>query len=147
MKSAEKILVICGVALGALLSGCSRPASADAAALPEKDGVYFITPRDGDVVTSPVVVRCGLKGRGVAPAGVAQANTGHHHILVDEVNLPAMNTAFPTDEHHIHFGGGQTEATLKLAPGKHTLQLVLGDHLHVPLGEPWISQRITITVK
>jgi hypothetical protein len=147
MKSAEKILVACCVVLSALLSACSRPPSAVAAAYPEKDGVYFITPRDGDVVTSPVMVRFGLKGKGVAPAGTNLANTGHHHILVDQTNLPPMNAAIPSDDRNIHFGGGQTETALKLAPGKHTLQLVLGDHLHVPLGEPWVSERITITVK
>ena len=147
MKSTDKLLVAGWVVLSALLGACSRPPPVVAAAYPEKEGVYFITPRDGDVVTSPVMVRFGLKGKGVAPAGVNQANTGHHHILVDETNLPPMNAAFPSDEHHIHFGGGQTEATVKLAPGKHTLQLVLGDHLHVPLGQPWVSERITVTVK
>jgi hypothetical protein len=145
MKSAEKLLVACGLVLGALLGGCSKPAPA--VALPEKDGVYFITPRDGDTVTSPVVVRFGLKGKGVAPAGVNQANTGHHHILIDVADLPPMNVAVPSDERHVHFGGGQTETSLKLTPGKHTLQLVLGDHLHVPLGQPWVSEKITITVK
>ncbi len=145
MNSAEKFLVAGCVALSAFLGACSRPPAA--AALPEKDGVYFITPRDGDTVTSPVVVRFGLKGKGVAPAGVAQANTGHHHILIDVADLPPMNVAVPSDERHVHFGGGQTETSLKLTPGKHTLQLVLGDHLHVPLGQPWISEKITITVK
>ena len=145
MNSAEKLLVSCCVVLSALLGACSRPPAA--VALPEKDGVYFITPRDGDTVTSPVVVRFGLKGKGVAPAGVAQANTGHHHILIDVTDLPPMNVAVPSDERHVHFGGGQTETSLKLTPGKHTLQLVLGDHLHVPLGQPWVSEKITVTVK
>lgn len=146
MKSAQTFLVSCCVALSALLGACSRPPAA-AAALPEKEGVYFITPRDGDTVTSPVAVRFGLKGKGVAPAGVAQANTGHHHILIDVADLPPMTAAVPSDERHVHFGGGQTETSLKLTPGKHTLQLVLGDHLHVPLGQPWVSEKITVTVK
>ena len=145
MNSAAKLLVSCGLVLSALLGACSKPPAA--VALPEKDGVYFITPRDGDTVTSPVVVRFGLKGKGVAPAGVAQANTGHHHILIDVTDLPPMNAAVPSDERHVHFGGGQTETSLKLTPGKHTLQLVLGDHLHVPLGQPWVSEKITVTVK
>ena len=145
MNSAPKFLFSCGLVLSVLLGACSKPPAA--VALPEKDGVYFITPRDGDTVTSPVVVRFGLKGKGVAPAGVAQANTGHHHILIDVADLPPMNVAVPSDERHVHFGGGQTETSLKLTPGKHTLQLVLGDHLHVPLGQPWISEKITVTVK
>ena len=144
MNPAAKFLVASCVGISALLSACSKPPAA--AALPEKDGVYFITPRDGDTVTSPVVVRFGLKGKGVAPAGVAQANTGHHHIVIDS-DLPPMTAAVPSDEKHVHFGGGQTETSLKLTPGKHTLQLVLGDHLHVPLGEPWVSEKITVTVK
>jgi hypothetical protein len=145
MNPAAKLLVSCGLLLSALLGACSKPPAA--VALPEKDGVYFITPRDGDTVTSPVVVRFGLKGKGVAPAGVALANTGHHHILIDVTDLPPMNVAVPADERHVHFGGGQTETSLKLTPGKHTLQLVLGDHLHVPLGQPWVSEKITVTVK
>jgi hypothetical protein len=99
------------------------------------------------VVTSPVTVRFGLKGRGVAPAGTNQANTGHHHLLIDAAALPPMNAPIPADEHHVHFGGGQTEAVVQLTPGKHTLQLVLADHLHVPLGQQWVSEKITVTVK
>lgn len=146
MKSPYNILVIPFLVLGALLSACSK-APAPAASYPQQEGVYFITPREGDVVTSPVMVRFGLKGKGVAPAGVNQANTGHHHLLIDEATLPPTNAPFPSDGHHVHFGGGQTEAAVTLAPGQHTLQLVLGDHLHVPLGQPWISERITVTVK
>ncbi len=146
MNDPCKFMVVPLLALVAMLSACSKPPAAPAA-LPQQDGVYLITPRDGDAVTSPVIVRFGLKGKGVAPAGVNQANTGHHHILVDETTLPPMNAPFPSDGHHIHFGGGQTEALVTLPPGQHTLQLVLGDHLHVPLGQPWISERITITVK
>lgn len=145
MKVADKLLLCSVLVVGAVLGGCAKPHTH--AALPEKDGVYFITPRDGDVVTSPVVVRFGLKGKGVAPAGVNQANTGHHHILVDATTAPSMTAPLPSDDRHVHFGGGQTETSLKLTPGQHTLQLVLGDHLHVPLGPAWMSEKITITVK
>jgi len=134
------------VVLGALLGGCA-PQPPMAAPYPAADGVYFITPRGGDTVTSPVTVRFGLNGSGVAPAGVNQANTGHHHLLVDATSLPPMKAPIPADEHHIHFGGGQTQAVVDLKPGQHTLQLMLGDHLHVPLGQPWISEQITVTVK
>jgi hypothetical protein len=136
------------LALSAFLGACSRqqPASA-AASLPNQEGVYFITPRNGDTVANPVIVRFGLRGRGVAPANVNLPNTGHHHLLVDVANLPPMNAPVPADANHIHFGGGQTETSVTLAPGSHTLQLVLGDHLHVPLGKEWISEKITVTVK
>jgi hypothetical protein len=83
---------------------------------------------------------------GVAPAGVATPNTGHHHLIVD-APLPPENAAIPADAKHLHFGGGQTETTLDLPPGEHTLQLVLGDHLHVPHRPPVVSSRITIRVK
>lgn len=109
--------------------------------------VYFITPRDGATVGREVTVRFGLKGMGVAPAGVAMEHTGHHHLLVDATDLPAAGRPIPNDEHHMHFGGGQTQTVLKLAPGTHTLQLELGDASHVPFDPPVVSKRITIHVK
>lgn len=108
--------------------------------------LYFIAPEDGAVVTSPVKVKFGLDGMGVAPAGVNVKNTGHHHLLVD-TDLPPLDKPIPSDENHIHFGGGQTETTLELEPGRHTLQLLLGDHTHVPHDPPVASKKITITVK
>jgi hypothetical protein len=84
---------------------------------------------------------------GVAPAGTEVANTGHHHLLVDVDELPAIDRPIPADEHHRHFGGGQTEVELELEPGKHTLQLFLGDRFHVPHEPPVVSERITITVE
>ncbi len=128
------------------VTACSQQGAAPAS-YPDQDGVYIVTPRDGDVVTSPVTVRFGLKGRGVAPAGVDLQNTGHHHLLIDVASLPPLNAPLPADEHHVHFGGGQTETVVELAPGRHTLQLVLGDQLHIPHDPPWISDRIAITVK
>jgi len=113
---------------------------------PEGARVYFIGLEDGDTVSSPVVVRFGLENMGVAPAGVDQAATGHHHLLIDtELTDPSL--PIPSDENHRHFGGGQTEVSLDLAPGKHTLQLVVGDHLHIPHDPPIVSQRIEITVE
>ena len=109
--------------------------------------VYIISPKDGAVVTSPVTVRFGLKGMGVAPAGVAFENSGHHHLLVD-VDPPAdLSQPIANNEHSLHFGKGQTETELKLTPGKHTLQLLLGDQLHVAHDPPVMSKKITITVK
>jgi hypothetical protein len=109
--------------------------------------VYLITPKDGATVGPDVTVRFGLKGMGVAPAGVAGEHTGHHHLLVDVKELPAAGQPIPKDQQHLHFGGGQTETTLKLAPGVHTLQLELGDANHVPFDPPLVSKRITIRVK
>ncbi len=108
--------------------------------------LYIISPANGETLSSPVTVRFGLTGMGVAPAGVATPNTGHHHLIVDSP-LPALDGPQPKDEKHIHFGGGQTETTLTLAPGKHTLQLVLADKDHVAHEPPLVSAPITITVK
>jgi hypothetical protein len=135
-------------------SDSSRPAPETAPASTEPPGrtkappdavVYIISPHDGDTVSSPVTVRFGLKGMGVAPAGVDVDNTGHHHLLIDKDSLPPMDQ--PMGDYAIHFGGGQTETTLELAPGRHTLQLVLGDRLHVPFDPPVVSDKITITVE
>lgn len=109
--------------------------------------VYIITPKDGATVKPDVTVRFGLKGMGVAPAGVARDHAGHHHLLVDVKELPAAGQPIPKDAQHLHFGGGQTETTLKLAPGTHTLQLELGDANHIPFDPPLASKRITIHVK
>jgi hypothetical protein len=114
---------------------------------PEGAEVYIISPADGDVVSSPVTVRFGLKGMGVAPAGVDKANTGHHHLLIDLSELPASDKPLPADAQHRHFGGGQTETTAELSPGKHTLQMIMGDMNHFPHDPPVISEKITITVE
>lgn len=108
--------------------------------------LYFVSPHDGSEITSPVTVRFGLSGMGVAPAGVEKEKTGHHHLIVD-ANLPDMDKPIPSDANYRHFGGGQTEAVLELSPGKHTLQLLLGDFTHVPHSPPITSNQITITVK
>lgn len=113
---------------------------------PDSANLYIISPAHGETVTSPVTVRFGLKGMGVAPAGTAKENTGHHHVLID-TSLKSMDKAIPNDANHKHFGGGQTEGTLTLSPGRHTLQLMLGDMKHVPHDPPVMSQKITIFVK
>jgi hypothetical protein len=114
---------------------------------PEGAEAYIITPGDGDTVTSPVTVRFGLKGMGVAPAGVNKPDTGHHHLLIDLKSPPALDKPLPADANHKHFGGGQTEVTLELPPGKHTLQLIMGDYAHIPHDPPVMSKKITITVE
>jgi hypothetical protein len=113
---------------------------------PEGAKLYIISPVDGAAVENPITVRFGLRGMGVAPAGVATAATGHHHLLVD-AELPDLDRPIPSDDRHRHFGGGQTEVSLELAPGTHTLQLLLGDQNHVPHDPPVLSRRITVIVR
>ena len=109
--------------------------------------VYIISPKNGATVKSPVTIEFGLKGMGVAPAGVKFENSGHHHLLID-TDVPAdLNAPLPTSDNVRHFGKGQTEATIELKPGKHTLQLVLGDDKHTPHNPPVMSKKITVTVK
>ena len=125
----------------AAMPGLPRTASPPGAA------VYIISPKDGETVTSPFTVVFGLRGMGVAPAGVDMENTGHHHILID-TDLPVnLGMPLPADATHVHFGKGQTEAHVALPAGKHTLQLVLGDKLHVPFDPVVASPKITVTVK
>ncbi len=113
-----------------------------------KPTVYIIAPADGEEIEGPVTVLFGLKGMGVAPAGVEKKNTGHHHLLIDRdpPSKEEMKDALPADEHVVHFGGGQTETELTLEPGEHTLQLLLADHNHIPHKPAIISDQITITV-
>ena len=113
---------------------------------PQNARLYFISPADGDIVTNPVTIRFGLVNMGIAPAGVEREDTGHHHLLID-TSVPALDRPVPNDEQHRHFGKGQTETLLELAPGKHTLQLLLGDFSHIPHEPPVISEQITITVQ
>ena len=109
--------------------------------------LYIISPRDGDTVGREVTVQFGLKGMGVAPAGITLDRTGHHHLLIDVATPPSANEPIPADARHVHFGGGQTQTTLTLEPGTHTLQLNLGDALHRQFDPPVLSPKITITVK
>jgi Domain of unknown function (DUF4399) len=105
--------------------------------------VYLVYPNDGDYVTLKPVIRFGLIGMGVAPAGIEKANTGHHHLIID-APLPPFGEPIPTDFNHLHFGAGQTEAQITLSPGRHTLQLLLGDASHVPHDPPLYSKQITV---
>jgi len=133
------------------LSACFALGVANSADLPRSPSpkdveLYIISPKDGETVTSPMTVRFGLRGMGVAPAGLAMENTGHHHLLID-TGPPALNMPIPADANHVHFGKGQTEAQVTLAPGKHTLQLLLADHLHIPHDPPVMSKPITVIVQ
>jgi hypothetical protein len=152
--------------LFAAFSGCSDDAGQDDVAAPGSsaakdeaapqalsrtpapDGarVFFITPTDGETVSSPVTVVFGIEGMSVAPAGDDTPHSGHHHLLID-TGLPELGMPIPADDRHIHFGDGSTETEIALEPGEHTLQLLLGDHRHIPHDPPLVSGQITIVVE
>lgn len=121
-------------------------AAADRTPAPEGANLYFVTPSHGETVSSPVTVRFGLSGMGVAPAGVVRDDTGHHHLLINVDDI-GMDEPIPADDRHVHFGGGQSEVSIELPSGEHRLQLLLGDHSHVPHDPPVMSEVITITVR
>jgi Domain of unknown function (DUF4399) len=157
-----RTFIVAAVVLAASLASVPRalaqaptaaPAAAatTAAALPRTPSptgaeVYIISPKNGAKVKSPVLVQFGLKGMGIAPAGVKFDNTGHHHLVIDGDPPSDLGAPLPATEKLLHFGKGQTETSVTLAPGKHTLQLVLGDQNHIPHDPPVISKKITITV-
>jgi hypothetical protein len=122
-------------------------AAADRIAPPAGAEVYFIAPQNGAKLHSPVTIKFGLKGMGIAPAGIKFDNTGHHHLLVDtDVSELKLDASMPATDKIVHFGKGQTETTLPLTPGKHSLQLVFADSLHQSFDPPLTSKKITITV-
>jgi hypothetical protein len=126
----------------------ATPALAFQSKSPDGAQVYFISPKNGDTVAATFTVQFGLKSMGVAPAGVEKANTGHHHLIINtKVAGAALKESLPADKNHVHFGAGQTEASVTLPAGTHTLQLVLGDHNHIPHDPPVMSETITVTVK
>lgn len=143
--------------MGGLVIASTSMVAADGHKTPFPEGasLYFLNLSDGDTVSSPVTVQFGLSGMGVAPAGVTEKeNVGHHHLLLNRAPLgegpdgaEEWDYGLPADDNHKHFGGGQTEVTLELPAGTHTLQMVLGDHSHVPFGPELATDVITITVE
>lgn len=127
--------------------GATEDTSSERTSAPPEAEVTILTPEDGASVTSPVTVEFAIEGMEVAKAGTDRENTGHHHLLVDLDELPPMDAPLPSTDQVIHFGGGQTSTELELEPGEHTLQLLLGDHLHVPHEPPVMSEKITVTVE
>ncbi len=132
-----------------LITFAAGPTHAGETPAPEGAEVYIISPEDGATVSSPLSVVFGLKGMGVAPAGIEKEKTGHHHLLINTPMLEGEDLDFsiPADENHIHFGGGQTETVVELDPGTHTLQLLIGDQNHVPHDPPIFSDVVTVTVE
>jgi len=135
------------VAIAVAVLAFSFPALAlDRTPAPEGARAYIVSPQDGATVSSPVKVIFGLEGMGVAPAGIEKEKTGHHHLIID-ADLPSLTDPVPSDDNYRHFGGGQTETTIELPPGPHTLQLIMGDQNHIPHDPPVTSEKISITVK
>lgn len=133
------------LASGAAMLGGA--ALAETQPMPPDAREYIIWPQDGQVIRGGKFwIRMGLSGAGIAPAGVDKPSTGHHHLLID-VGLPPLDQPIPNDKNHLHFGRGQTEAQIELPPGRHTLQLLLGDDKHIPHDPPLYSKQITIIVQ
>jgi hypothetical protein len=132
-------------ALAGLLMGVSVLASA-ATPAPKGAEVSIVSPKDGGTVPQTFVVKFAVENISLAPAGDITKNTGHHHLLVDVDQLPAAGQPIPNDANHLHFGKAQTQAEITLKPGKHTLQLELGDASHMPFDPPIVSKKITVNV-
>jgi hypothetical protein len=137
--------LISALALAALATAALAQ---DRSAAPSGAEVYIISPKNGEKVHGPVTVRFGLKGMGIAPAGIKFDNTGHHHLLIDtDVADVKLDAPLPATDKIVHFGKGQTETTVTLTPGKHTLELLFADYLHLSFDPPLHSQKVTITVE
>jgi hypothetical protein len=140
----RRILTTAMLGAGALAAPQAIAVAATPA--PKEALLYFIYPHNGAKIKGAFWCRFGLRGMGVTHAGDAFPNSGHHHLLVDVTQPLDLNDAIPADKNHLHFGAGQTEARIELSPGKHTLQLVLGDANHIPFDPPVMSKKITVTI-
>lgn len=135
------------VVLSAMLVGLPVAGYPQALPAPKDVLLYIISPDDGATIKGPFWCRFGLRNMGVTHAGDDFPNSGHHHLFIDVDEPLSPNEPIPQDKKHLHFGAGQTEALIELPPGKHTLQLVLGDGRHLPFNPPVVSKKITITIK
>ena len=148
MTSINRRSAIKGIAFAATMLPASMAGAQGPTASPAGASVYIINLKNGDTVTSPFKVQFGMTGMGIAPVGVQNERTGHHHLLIDtKLSDDELRRAIAADAQHVHFGGGQTETTVTLPPGQHTLQLVVGDHAHVPHNPPVMSPVVTVTVR
>ena len=148
IPATKRMLIGRGLLAGVLMFGVTAVIAAGLSSpAPEDAEVYFIEPLDEAIVAATFTVKFGLRGMGVAPAGVEMGGTGHHHLLIDVARLPDMTMPLPASPQLVHFGKGQTETQVTLPPGVHSLQLVLGNHLHVPHDPPVLSDRISVTVE
>lgn len=141
----KKLFVLSLLAALSLFSSMAFAEGVPVSKSPEGAKVYIISPTDGETVGTEVLVKFGLQGMGVAPAGTDKENTGHHHLIIDGEKLPDLDKPMGSDV--MHFGGGQTEKLIKLEKGKHTLQMILGNYMHVPHNPAVVSEKITINVE
>lgn len=139
-------LIALSLLVGSSLAAAQTAAPANPKA-PHGAKVFIESPKDGATVGQDVTVKFGIEGMTVKPAGDATPGSGHHHLLIDAKELPPMHAPIPNDATHKHYGKGQTEDTIHLEPGKHTLQLDLGDAAHMQFDPPVVSEKITVTVK
>lgn len=146
LKISALTSVIAGLALSLTALNPSLAADSKSPA-PNDASVYFISPNEKEVLTSPVTIRFGLKRMGIAPAGINFPSTGHHHLLINREVPVDFEKPLPSTSKTLHFGKGQTEVSLELPPGKHRLQLLLGDHLHRPHDPPILSEPLLITIR
>ena len=142
MKNFYKTALIC---IATTFSASALTQDLPVTPAPEGASVMIVSPADGATVEKEFTVIFGLEGMGVAPAGIDVAGTGHHHLLVNQTELPPVGK--PMGNPPMHFGKGQTQTTLTLEPGTHTLQLIMGDKFHVPHNPAIVSEVVTITVK
>jgi len=126
------------LAASALPALGSPPGPEGSAETPLAPGAFVAIVDRAGGLTSPV---------GVTHAGDDFQNSGHHHLLIDVTEPLDGNEPISQDKSHLHFGAGQTEARIELPPGKHTLQLVLGDAKHYPFNPPLVSNKITIRIR
>ncbi len=134
----------------ALAAGTALAQDASTAAqlkAPQGAKVFIVSPKDGATVGQDVTVKFGAEGIAIKPAGDTTPNSGHHHLLIDAKELPPLDAPIPADATHKHYGKGQTEDTIHLEPGTHTLQLDLGDAAHRQFDPPIVSEKITVHVE
>ena len=147
MSAYKSLLFTAALLMAPLLQAADAQKIQLVSKAPADAKVYIISPQDGDTLAQTFTVLFGLSGMGVTPAGIDKEGTGHHHLLINVEELPDMSKPLPSSENVIHFGGGQTEAEITLAPGTHTLQLVMGNYLHIPHMKPVLSEKVTIVVE
>jgi hypothetical protein len=140
MKASYLLALLTSLAIPSVALAADKPATPTAK-------IFIAEPANGATVPSTFTVKFGASDVEIVPAGTDKPNSGHHHLLIDTEILPDLHSPLPATSTLIHFGKAQTEAQITLAPGKHTLQLLLGNAIHVPGANPLISEKITVTVK
>ena len=140
-----KIFIV--LTLASILSTLHSAGSVNKSLSKDTAKVFILSPKDKEIVENPITVIFGVADMEIVPAGVNKKYSGHHHLLIDVENLPELSKPIPSDKNHMHFGKGQTSTSINLMKGDHTLQLLMGDYIHIPHEIPIYSEKITITVK